>query len=186
MYCWSGCWFFKKHFEAIHVLYSVQWDSWILCGKKHFKSTDSSSASTGKILGPSFIQVGAKVQCRIPVSVIQAVQCCAENWAPSASQQGPSGMLCFLGTGSKPQIGAARSLHGFCRFSWGGASGHDWPHVPSSYCLETLLDLKPWCGKSVLGSSSAVLVSIKQLSFLEGRVLIFMEKEMGVLQAHLI
>lgn len=88
MYCWSGCWFFKKHFEAIHVLYSVQWDSWILCGKKHFKSTDSSSASTGKILGPSFIQVGAKVQCRIPVSVIQAVQCCAENWAPSASQQG--------------------------------------------------------------------------------------------------
>lgn len=27
MYCWSGCWFFKKHFEAIHVLYSVQWDS---------------------------------------------------------------------------------------------------------------------------------------------------------------
>lgn len=39
--------------------------------------------------------------------------------------------------------------------------------MPSSpYCLEMLLDLKPWFGKSVpavLGSSSAVLVSIEQL-----------------------
>lgn len=83
-----------------------------------------------KSLGPPFIQVSWVLRCNVGLLWVNSG--CAENWAPSASHQGPSGMLWSVGTGSwnsnwGSQV-SAWILQMFLRWSfWPG-----WPRVPAA------------------------------------------------------